>query len=177
MPRVYHVKSARKKNPVADVGESYYWWKFAFGPKRFSKTYPKRSQLTQSSFLSQLYDLEDGLDAEVQFEDCQSRLDEIVDTLNELMDECQSSLDNMPEHLQDTSDSGITLTERIDALESAISDYESIEIPEEPGDWEDEIQGYNELDKDGKSQTIEEWKEEKVNDFMQELQENFPIVP
>ena len=38
MPRVHHVKSARKDNPVAKKGESYYWWKFRYGGKRYSKT-------------------------------------------------------------------------------------------------------------------------------------------
>jgi hypothetical protein len=55
MPRVHHVKKARKDNPVAKVGESYYWWKNFRSPKRFSKTFPKRSQLTGSDKLSRLY--------------------------------------------------------------------------------------------------------------------------
>ena len=54
MPRVKHVQSARKAIPSAgiEVGDSYYWWKFRYGGKRVSKTYPKRSQLTQSLWSS-----------------------------------------------------------------------------------------------------------------------------
>jgi len=128
MPRVYHVKSARKDNPVAKIGEDYYWWQFAFGSKQFSKTPPKRSQLTQSGFLSNLYDLQDGL--QNRFTDIDSIEDDLQDFISELesmRDECQDSLDNMPEHLQEASTSGELLTERIDLLEQWISDLEAID--------------------------------------------------
>lgn len=55
MARVTYVKSARKDNPVAKVGEPYYWWKFQRGPKNYSKTRPLPSQLTSSDKLSRLY--------------------------------------------------------------------------------------------------------------------------
>ena len=54
MPKVHHVKKARKDNRVAKKGESYYGWKFAYSGKRYSLTYPKASQLTQSDKLSRL---------------------------------------------------------------------------------------------------------------------------
>jgi hypothetical protein len=55
MPKVNHVKCARKDNPEHDIkaGESYYWWSMmqgSRGVKHYSKTYPKRSQLTNSDF-------------------------------------------------------------------------------------------------------------------------------
>ncbi len=56
MPRVTHVKNARKDNPVCKVGESYYWWKFRYGGKHYSLTPPKASQLTQSVYLGTIYD-------------------------------------------------------------------------------------------------------------------------
>ena len=62
MPRVYTVKSARKAhgNTIA-VGDTYYWWKFRYGGKRVSKTYPKPWQLTQSTYKQTLLLLEDSL--------------------------------------------------------------------------------------------------------------------
>lgn len=121
MPRVHFVKKARKDYPNAGIakGESYYWWKFRYGGKQMSKTPPKPSQLTQSAFLSQLYDLQERV-AEFGADD----KDTVVDFLNELRDEvenlaseCQDSLDNMPYELQESSESGQLLQERIDMLE------------------------------------------------------------
>jgi hypothetical protein len=83
-------------------GESYYWWQFQYRPKQFSKTAPKRSQLTGSGFLGQLYDLQDRV-SEFTAEAIQDVIDfrdELVSEVETLKDEVQSSLDNMPEHLQ-----------------------------------------------------------------------------
>jgi len=63
MPRVTHVKSARKDNPACKKGESYYWWKFRYGSKHYSLTYPKASQLTQSEKLSAIYSAGESIEA------------------------------------------------------------------------------------------------------------------
>lgn len=131
MPKVHRVEKARKAWPGGiEIGDSYYWWKFRFGPKICSKTYPKRSQLTQSSFLSQLWDLEDSINNISSIDDA----NEILEGLRALGEECQDSFDNMPEQLQESSESGQLLQERIDGLEDwtaeiedAISDAESDE--------------------------------------------------
>ena len=137
MPRVNYVKKARQANSVAKVGEPYYWWKFRFGGKRFSKTPPKRSELTQSSFLSQLYDIQDRI-ADLTTEDIVGGcLDDIVSEIDSLRDEAQSSLDNMPEHLQETSSSGELLRERIDGLELWGEELQSVNIPDELTDEEE----------------------------------------
>jgi hypothetical protein len=78
MPRVHHVKKARKAQP------------------------PTRQQLTQSSYYIAVYDIEDmvaaltadtmdGLECEVQ---------NVIDAIESLRDETQEKLDNMPEQLQ-----------------------------------------------------------------------------
>lgn len=123
MPRVHHVKKARKDNPAVKAGEPYYWWKFRYGGKRYSKTYPKRSQRTQSAFLGALYDIEDSLGDEITRE----QAEELESDLDALMDECQGSLDNMPYQLQETSESGVLLQERIYALEEWISEIQGID--------------------------------------------------
>ena len=176
MPRVYHIKKARKDNPVAKKGEEYYWWQNAFRAKQFSKTRPKPSQITGSAFLSSLYGLQEDLEAGffTDFDSLQSQLDDLAQQLDDLQQECQDSLDNMPEHLQDTSDSGMLLTERIDELESAVSQMQSIEASEEPDDWSDEIQNYGDMNKHQKAEAEEDWRIEKMDDFVQEVIDNFP---
>ena len=176
MPRVYHVKKARKKNPVVDVGESYFWWKHAFGPKQFSKTRPKASQVTGSAFLSTFYGLQEELEAGYfsDFESLEAQRDELVTQLQDLHDECESSLENMPEHLQDTSESGVLLTERIDELDSAIGTLEGIDVPEEPSDWSDEIEDYEDMNPVDRGEIQELWKRDQMDVFVQEVQDNMP---
>lgn len=136
MPRVTFVKKARKDNPVVKAGESYYWWKFRYGGKRYSTTRPKPSQLTQSPFLSEMYSIQEGMamitTPEDELEDYMSRIDELYDMSEE-------SLNNMPEQLQE-GDTGIMLQERMDAMEQWKQDLESIdlEIDEELSDEEKE---------------------------------------
>ena len=148
MPIVTLVKSARKDNSVCKKGESYYWWKFRYGRKRLSLTYPKRSQLTQSNFLSQLYDLQDNM--EFDRAELEMSRDGITEQIQCLRDECQESLDNIPEHLQ-CAPTGELIQERIDALESWESEFENVDI---------------EFDED---LTAEE-KEERTDELIQELE-------
>lgn len=93
MARVHTVKKARKDYPQFGIkkGDAYYWWAFRFGPTIKSKTYPKRSQLTQSSFLSQLYDLQDRQQS-MPYEDlADGDLDDFASEVETLRDECQDS--------------------------------------------------------------------------------------
>ena len=127
MPRVHHVRKARKSysNDGIEKGDSYYWWQFAFGRKIRSKTKPVRSQLTQSGFLSNLYDLQDGLAN--RFTDIYAIADDkqnLYDELEGMKQECEDSLENMPEGLRETSSSGELLQERIDALEEWLDELE-----------------------------------------------------
>lgn len=107
MPRVHHVKAARKANPVAQPGEPYYWWKFRHGGKRYSKTYPRPSQLTQSDKLSRAYalgerieDLErpeaDDVDAlAAAIEAAADALEEVAGEARELAEEYRESAENI----------------------------------------------------------------------------------
>lgn len=118
MAKVHFVKAARKDNPVAKKGESYYWWKPMVGgrggAKRFSKERPSRSQLTQSDFLSSLYWIEDGDMANAQSpEDFRG----VAEALRELGSEQREKYDNMPEGLQQ-GDTGQMLDERASNCES-----------------------------------------------------------
>ena len=61
MPRVHHVKKARKDNPAVKKGQPYYHWQRYRSRKQYSATYPKRSQLTSSGKLAAIYDAEDSV--------------------------------------------------------------------------------------------------------------------
>lgn len=117
MPRVHFVKKARKDNPVAKRGESYYWWKFRYGPKRYSKTQPKASELTQSQYLSVIYEcqerfsyINDPTCMSIEYESlheitdalsgAQNELSDIADSLEELIDQYEESASNIEEHFQ-----------------------------------------------------------------------------
>lgn len=127
MARAHFVKAARQDNPVVKKGESYWWWKFAYGAKQYSKDKPSRSQLTRSYFLGELYNIQDSIEAMTEPE-----TEDIVVAINELREQCEDSLENMPEHLRETSQSGETLQERIDALEAWVNELEAIDVdPEE----------------------------------------------
>jgi len=165
MPRVHSVKKARKDIPGTDIkkGDSYYWWKFRYGPKRVSKTYPTRGQLTQSSFLQQMYRIEDGLQAVTPDDDFQSIIDDVGSELNSLKDEVQDSLDNMPEQLQ-SGPTGEMLQSRIDAVEEMINELEDIDI---------DIEGSVDTDIDierEKDETDEDY-EERVKERKQEIED------
>lgn len=130
MARAKFVKKARKDylDNKIKKGDSYYWWKFNFSSVIHRQlNAPRRSQLTQSPFLSELYGIQDDI-SEMEFtEDVESELEEITGRVQELIDQAQESLDNMPEHLQESSASGETLRERVDALEDWHNELDSIE--------------------------------------------------
>jgi len=154
MARATFVKSARKDNPVAKKGESYYWWKFRYGGKYYSKTPPRSSQLINSPFLSTMaaveekfsydFDVDDARDAE----ELKSLVEDAVNEVREAAEEAQGSLDNMPEGLQQ-GPTGELLESRADEGESMADEYENVDledydgpdvptdgdIPEEFRDW------------------------------------------
>lgn len=131
MPRVTHVKKARKDNPAVKAGESYYWWKFNFGPMRYSATPPKQSQLTQSPFLGEYYsiqeDLEEGCANAITGADLTSTVEEVCGRITELRDETEGNFENIPENFQE-GDTGTMLQERIDGLEQWQNDLETVDI-------------------------------------------------
>jgi len=128
MARLHFVKKAQKDYPEANIkkGDSYWWWKHNFGRKQKSRTKPSRSRLTQSSFYSQLYDIQDAVET-FTAEGIEGDLETMTSDLQNLLDECQESLDNMPEQLKETSDSGMLLSERVENLEEYINSLEAID--------------------------------------------------
>jgi len=130
MPKVTMIKHARKDYPAFRIkkGDTYYSWGFRFGPEQKSITYPTRQQLTQSSFLQELYDIEDAISAFSANSEINSELPDLIDRIRDLQSQCEDSLSNMPDALQESSAAGETLQDRIDNLESWMGDLEGIDI-------------------------------------------------
>lgn len=155
MAHAHFVKKARKsyKEHGIKKGESYYWWAFRSprgkggSGRYFSKTPPKRSQLTRSEFYSALYDIEDrsndlkaaGYDSVSSFE---GDVDNIKSDLGQLQSDTQEKLDNMPGGLQQ-GDTGQLLQERIDGVEALIAELDGLDF----SDPESEDAGGEEVEK------------------------------
>ncbi len=167
MPRVTHVKKARKDNPVCKAGESYYWWKFRFGGKHFSLTYPKQSQLTQSPYLSVIYDcadtwseIADPQGFEALFADKEnlvSSLGQVADTmegveqdLRQLVDQYEESASNMEEYfdgaerIDQLRDCGTEcdatcdeITTMVDEIRSTADEIDSLDEPDDTKESEE----------------------------------------
>jgi hypothetical protein len=145
MPKVHFVAKARKANSVCKKGESYYWWEFRYGGKRYSKNRPRPSQLTQSKMsgaLAAQEALEDALEDATCKSDITSALDEAAQAIRDVAQEYEDAIENMPESLQDAARGGEHGDEKInglnewaDALESDSGDVESVEASEH---WDSE---------------------------------------
>lgn len=154
MARATFVKAARKDYPEHGIkkGESYYWWAFMVGgrggAKRYSKTPPTRSQLTQSEFYGRLYDIEDRVNAleASDADEMKSECDSIAEELRELGQEQTDKFDNLPENFQN-GESGERLTERAEWCESQADEFEQIDFD----DFEGEEYELSEAD-DGESE-------------------------
>lgn len=122
------------------AGESYWWWQFKGGNKQYSKTKPRNSQLTQSGYLSTVYDIQDEigeLRANVtDANDLSSSVEDIKSRLEELRDEQEEKKSNMPEGLQE-GPTGELLQERYDALDNAVSEFDGLDLDYEEPDEDD----------------------------------------
>jgi len=147
MAKLNFVKSARKDNLEHGIkkGDSYYWWSFRSGSffvKRFSKERPRRSQLTQSDFYAELWDIEDDISEIIpsEIEDVESVIEELKDRIQNLRDETEEKLYNMPEGLQQ-GPTGELLQERVDSLDNWISELDSIDFEGSIEEIVEELQG------------------------------------
>lgn len=126
MPRVHH-RRARKDYPDQGIqkGDLYYYTKMKTGPRSSrvlrSKTPFKRSQLTNSDYLGELYEIEDDLAALASVDDA----NDIAERFRNLGQEQQDKLDNMPEGLQE-GDTGQMIQERAEACENAADEIETL---------------------------------------------------
>lgn len=133
MPRVKSQK-ANKDYPAQGIkkGQIYYSWKFRYGGKRMSLTYPKPSQLTQSEYLGAVYDFQERIQSMSNEEILNGGLEDLYQEIETLKDETEEKKSNMPEQLQEVG-SGEILTQRIDDLETFLSELDTVKSNAE--DW------------------------------------------
>jgi len=146
LPRVIHVKKARKAQPEIGVavGEPYYHWSRMIGgrgQKFKSKERPTRQQLTGSPFMSQLFDLEDLQAAIIAngYDDVEAYVEQLVGEIRSLQDDTQGSFDNMPDSLQQ-GETGQLLEERAAALEAWAIELESLDVEQGLDDYMTELE-------------------------------------
>ena len=173
MARVHHRKAA-KDYPQFGIakGDMHYYVKIKTGPRSSremrSKTPFKRSQLTQSDYLSQLYDWEDS---KAEISDMESA-QQFADDIRALGEEQDEKFNNMPEGLQQ-GDSGQMIEARRDACEAAAGEIEEIisEWEDAKSTWESEIEEYRTEKKffDEETAAHDEWE-----DLDEEEQEDQP---
>lgn len=170
MARAHFVKKALKDNPVAKKGESYYWWKFRFGGKHYSKTPPKASQLTSSEFLSSMYELEERISelSADSLEDLQSEVQSIIDDLRQLGEEQEEKLSNMPDGLQE-GEVGQMLQERADECENMASELEGLDFDEPEADEPEREEGESDEDFKERQDEAAEEHEQAIADHLEEV--------
>ena len=139
MARAHFVKKAQKDNPVVKAGESYWWWKFRYGGKRFSKERPRPSQLTGSGFLTQVYEIQEEIEdtKPESREDLRGLAEDWASRLRDIAGEQKESRENMPEALQD-GPTGELLQERASSVEEMADELDNVDFEAEPGEDETE---------------------------------------
>lgn len=180
MPKVNFVKSARKENPVAQVGESYYWWKNRHGPKKFSKTYPRASQLTGSDKLARAYGAQESVEDAFQRFNNDHDQEALVEAINdaaeqvrEVAEEYQESCDNIREAFSESStadeceEKAEALNSYADELEQMASDVENFDKPEEVDmddfTFDEEEEGGSGLDEEAYDDAVNQYNEDFDN--------------
>ncbi len=179
MTHAHFVKAARKDYLDVGIkkGESYWWWKFNFSRTVYrSKTQPKRSQLTRSDFLSQIYEIEDRIQGMTTDADIEGEIEDIKSDLENLRDEQEEKRSNMPEQLQETG-SGEILQNRYDSLDEMIGELDGIaaDVDEEALGQEATDEFLHEKGKaieeltDEDKEALEDAKKEKIAERKQEI--------
>ena len=133
MGKVSVIKKSRKEykcskcGNVIPVGSTYYKGEINFGPTivRCSNCKLESWEVTTSDY--RLAAGEIVYRWKENYGEAEDAIDNIVSDLQNLADDLEGRLDNMPEGLQE-GDIGQLLQERIDTLESVISDLECIDI-------------------------------------------------
>jgi len=168
MARATFVKSARKDYPEHGIkkGESYWHWAFMQGgrggAKRFSKTQPKPSQLTQSEFWGSVLGLQEDNESVPDLDDIESRIEDIKSDIETWRDEQEERKSNLPDSLQDGS-SGELLQSRYDALDECANTLDSVDFSYEQGEKQD-----GESDEEYETR-IEEEKQSRAEEIWNEV--------
>ncbi len=161
MAKVNRVNKSRKEKvcgrckQIIPVGSPYLYVDFYSGRTavRCTNCGFKPSETTENPYLQRVYEIREDYEEKLNNctgEDLESIKEDLISDLESLRDEVQERYDNIPEQLQD-GDAGQLLQDRIDSVESAMSDIEGVEV-QDFDSWRDD-NGYGEDD-------FESWCEE-----------------
>lgn len=117
-----------------------------------------RADLTTSPYLKWLYDLQDHVSE--QFPESETLHDDLSAALQEQLDELNEALENIPEQLRDSSPAAETINERIDSLDSAISELDCKEFPDEDDFNEDGDGDLTEEEQEAYDEAVETYYQE-----------------
>lgn len=120
---------------------------------------PQRSELTNSEYLSWLFNLQDNLSTLYDLKE-EGAKDELYYELEEQQNDLQDRFDNIPEQLQE-GDAGQILQDRIDSLYNAMSELDCLEFPQHE-DVDDE---------DLTEEEIDEAYEKALNEYVDAIDE------
>jgi len=123
-----------------------------------------RSRWESSEYRGQVYDIQDSFDRE--------DVDGLLSQLEDLKSEQEDKLENIPEQLRD-GNAGSTIQERIDAIDDAISNIESLR------DDMDEIRNYEYEDYKDEYETeedFESFKESELDDKASEIEDELSNI-
>lgn len=133
MGKVQFIRASRKAwvcqkcNAAINKGDSYYRGEVNFGPTfiRCNKCKLQPWEVTSSDYQREAGRIINTWDQEYSLDE--SGIEELVSALSSIGDDLEERLDNMPENLQESPNAEL-LRERMDAVESAISDLECIDF-------------------------------------------------
>jgi hypothetical protein len=122
-----YFKPANEKDELfVAEGESFYWWKFRHGGKIFSKTYPRRSQLTQNDYELFEIEIEDMIQ---DFDGTEESKEAIMERLDEYISELEEKISNMEQYpgLGESPNCEL-LKERLEVMEEKKTEIEELEV-------------------------------------------------
>ena len=137
---VHYVAKSRKMHIGNDglvavlIGQSYYWWKWAFGQRQISLTKPTPRQLDKyPDTVSKIWD-----DFKTQAEEFTSAdfiedkddLDTLISEIQSFKEEREEAISNMEEYFQE-SEQLESMKELLEEIEETLSELENIEVDED----------------------------------------------
>lgn len=173
MARVNEVKKSRKEQKcsgcgkIIPVGSPYKWIAFNYGPTvvRCCTCGFKPYETTSNEYLREVgrikYEYEESINTCDNIEDLENVVEDLKGELETVRDELEEKRDNLPEQFQ-YSGPGEVIEERIDNLDSVLSDLENVDFDFDPTSYEDWL-----------ADSYDGWQEEREAERREELGEEY----
>jgi chromosome segregation ATPase len=142
---VIYVKKAQKDNPAVKKGEEYWWVSMMTGPRSSTKRYfsrpPRPSETTTSEYYSTCYEIQERFDSTLiedsdTAESVASDLQSASDDLGDLAGELEEKHGSLEEHFPGGSPTMETIQQRMEALETLLSEIDDAVSEIEAIDWD-----------------------------------------